>query len=266
MKELFKGPVEVITPCFCVGADQSKAEIRAPSIRGELRWWFRALGGTREQEGSLFGSVDPARASKVIVRVTDLKLKNNKGLKSVTTKQQFFISDRPKLNQDTVMIGDGSTFTLQILLKSSDSSESLLNLAVRCFLTFGSLGLRSNRGLGAIQKIALSKNEFEDLVVELSRRNIDIYSFEPETTAYGALAQLEANIKGFRKEQKIEKNTANAMGFVQGNKRHASCLRVRPVKIAQYQFIPVMRYSESHLGAGIKSLRSELKLHLEKVN
>ena len=47
--------VELITPCFCAGADQTTAEIRAPSIRGELRWWFRVLGGTPEQERAVFG-------------------------------------------------------------------------------------------------------------------------------------------------------------------------------------------------------------------
>ncbi|TAE90912.1 MAG: type III-B CRISPR module RAMP protein Cmr1 [Verrucomicrobia bacterium] len=37
--------LEIITPCFCAGADQGIAEIRAASIRGQLRWWFRVLGG-----------------------------------------------------------------------------------------------------------------------------------------------------------------------------------------------------------------------------
>lgn len=57
--------LELITPCFCGGAEPEKqAEIRAPSIRGQLRWWFRTLGGFKslapmpvhEQEAMVFGS------------------------------------------------------------------------------------------------------------------------------------------------------------------------------------------------------------------
>ena len=48
---------EIITPCFCAGANPAEAEIRAPSIRGQLRWWFRVLGGSAAEEASVFGSV-----------------------------------------------------------------------------------------------------------------------------------------------------------------------------------------------------------------
>src|SRR5438067_1221906 len=80
--------LELITPCFCGGAEPEKqAEIRAPSIRGQLRWWFRTLGGfkslaqnktVQEQEAMIFGSTagDEARAGKLILRV------NGRGLVS----------------------------------------------------------------------------------------------------------------------------------------------------------------------------------------
>ncbi|HYK85247.1 MAG TPA: type III-B CRISPR module RAMP protein Cmr1, partial [Ktedonobacteraceae bacterium] len=37
--------VETITPLFLAGADQNTAELRAPSFRGAMRYWFRALVG-----------------------------------------------------------------------------------------------------------------------------------------------------------------------------------------------------------------------------
>ena len=37
--------VEVVTPMFLSGADQQKVEIRAASIKGQLRWWWRAMNG-----------------------------------------------------------------------------------------------------------------------------------------------------------------------------------------------------------------------------
>src|SRR5690606_30327286 len=66
--------LEFIMPCFCAGADQAKAEIRAPSIRGQLRWWFRALAGTRDEENQVFGGVHGGTtASAVIIRARILK-------------------------------------------------------------------------------------------------------------------------------------------------------------------------------------------------
>jgi CRISPR type III-B/RAMP module RAMP protein Cmr1 len=42
MKQLaFK--MQVVTPLFLSGADQHVAELRPPSIRGALRFWFRAM-------------------------------------------------------------------------------------------------------------------------------------------------------------------------------------------------------------------------------
>lgn len=60
--------LKFITPCFCAGADQKNAEIRVPSIRGQLRWWYRACGASREDEAKLFGSTDTGR-SPVRIRV-----------------------------------------------------------------------------------------------------------------------------------------------------------------------------------------------------
>jgi CRISPR type III-B/RAMP module RAMP protein Cmr1 len=63
-RETFR--VEVITPCFLAGA-KGVTEWRSASIRGQLRWWFRAVGGARwpddlvrvrREEERLFGSTD----------------------------------------------------------------------------------------------------------------------------------------------------------------------------------------------------------------
>lgn len=66
--------LEFITPCFCAGANQAVAEIRVPSIRGELRWWFRALGGNRRDEARLFGSAahDTGVSSCIRLVISDI--------------------------------------------------------------------------------------------------------------------------------------------------------------------------------------------------
>ena len=73
--------LEAVTPIFMRGADQTKAEIRAPSIKGLMRWWFRALAGSyfgddisglRKAEEFVFGST--GRRSRIIIEVDSPKL------------------------------------------------------------------------------------------------------------------------------------------------------------------------------------------------
>lgn len=79
MREI-EATFRVVTPMFISGADQSKAELRLPSIKGALRFWWRALawerlgdlGSIRAEEARLFGSTDTGQAA-VLMR---LKSKN----------------------------------------------------------------------------------------------------------------------------------------------------------------------------------------------
>ncbi|MDK2982628.1 MAG: CRISPR-associated protein Cmr1 [Thermococcaceae archaeon] len=68
--------LEAITPIFMRGANQNRAEIRAPSIKGVMRWWFRALAGNyfgsdivglRKAEEYVFGSTNQRNRVEVHV-------------------------------------------------------------------------------------------------------------------------------------------------------------------------------------------------------
>lgn len=77
--------VETITPLFLAGADQNTAELRAPSFRGAMRYWFRALVGGMvgtdprgleeviKAESSVFGATD--QGSSVRVKVSEASRK-----------------------------------------------------------------------------------------------------------------------------------------------------------------------------------------------
>ena len=67
----------VVTPLFCAGADPNRAELRLPSFKGALRFWWRALAwsrcggdleGIRRQEDALFGSASGGQ-SRLIMRL-----------------------------------------------------------------------------------------------------------------------------------------------------------------------------------------------------
>ena len=66
--------LRTLTPLFLAGADQTSAELRAPTFRGLMRYWYRALIGGMvgteatglkqviEAESLLFGATDTASA------------------------------------------------------------------------------------------------------------------------------------------------------------------------------------------------------------
>jgi CRISPR-associated protein Cmr1 len=71
--------LRTLTPLFLAGADQTKAELRAPTFRGLMRYWLRALVGGLEGtdkhgleqviecETSVFGATDTGSAVSINV-------------------------------------------------------------------------------------------------------------------------------------------------------------------------------------------------------
>ena len=66
----------VVTPLFCAGADSKTPEVRLPSFKGVLRYWWRALAWSRcrgdlevvrREEDRLFGSAGGGQ-SRVLMR------------------------------------------------------------------------------------------------------------------------------------------------------------------------------------------------------
>jgi|Deesub1362A_J573_1020465.scaffolds.fasta_scaffold05271_2 CRISPR-associated protein Cmr1 len=100
---------EAITPIFMGGADQSRAEIRASSIKGLMRWWFRALAGSyfgddveglRKAEEYVFGST--GRKSGVIVEISDIKGTKHRLINKVTKDKRGKI--KPILNEKSMIL------------------------------------------------------------------------------------------------------------------------------------------------------------------
>lgn len=171
--------IDIITPCFCSGAEPEKAaEIRAPSIRGQLRWWFRVLGGfkslaqmsLREQEALVFGSTagDDGNAGKLAVRVLaqDLKLAVKDGQElghrnfSDAAYLTFPIQSREKGGQKTEHKARGvilsGTFTMDFLFRGSIALAADLRALAVIFSELGSLGFRGRRAMGALALSTLS--------------------------------------------------------------------------------------------------------------
>jgi hypothetical protein len=146
--------IEFITPLFSRGAYDDVPEIRPASIRGQLHWWFRALGGSHADEKVIFGGVHGgATASKLVVRVADLPQRPNPPVFPPTLPHKPAGSDpRNGPNAPRCAFPPGARFTLLVAERLGGLSEDhrkLADRATKAWLLAGSLGLRTTRGGGS---------------------------------------------------------------------------------------------------------------------
>ncbi len=169
----------VVTPLFLGGADPENKEelsIRVPSIKGALRFWYRAialkrlgsLGKVREEEAQLFGSTKTGQ-SLFLTRVEDAKLETIKKEKRVSGGTAYLGYGVVKWNTNARAplttrphIKPGSSFKLSLRFRPrKDIKQDYINdlkLAVKALGLFGGLGARSRRGLGSLGLMSLKEN------------------------------------------------------------------------------------------------------------
>jgi len=163
----YRFAIEAVTPLFLGGAKQSQAELRAPSIKGALRFWFRAMMGedllkerssaTEDKESRLFGSTN--HKSAVVLRVGNLtgsqqNLANlgqelgylGYGALAYEKDTKSFKATRPCYEPQTEF-----ALTAEVSDDRSLRLDFLRSLWLLCNL--GGLGSRSRRGFGSLQVI-----------------------------------------------------------------------------------------------------------------
>lgn len=155
MKTIWKSDIELLSPLFCRGAYSDVPEIRPPSIRGMVRWWFRQLGGTPDEEKELFGGLnqfgDKSRgkvaASQVIFRVVA------SNLKIATPKPATLPHKAGAASAPQSAFLENGFFRLEVVSRFaalSDATENRLRNALDVWTLLGALGLRGNRGGGSL--------------------------------------------------------------------------------------------------------------------
>lgn len=177
---------EVLTPMFLAGAEQNgAAELRAPSVRGMLRYWYRALLGGRgytgvalaREEAKVFGSAGMgdveacASAVDVVVRANEVRPRQaataaqswKKGVKYLW----HFTTATPN---NRGLLDTGSTFQVALVAprppsrgaveggKALSQQEALQRAGAAFWLLthFGGLGTRSRRGAGSFRVRAIA--------------------------------------------------------------------------------------------------------------
>ena len=145
--------LEFITPLFSRGAYEDRPEVRPASIRGQLHWWFRALGGNSADEKAIFGGVHGgAAASKVVVRVQHEPLRGE-WIPTLPHKPAGRTpQDGP--NAPRIALPSGFSVNLHILSRLGGLDkrlQSALNRTLETWLLLGTLGLRSTRAAGSFR-------------------------------------------------------------------------------------------------------------------
>ena len=162
--------LEFLMPCLCAGADPKTAELRPSAVRGQLRWWFRALGGSFDEESRVFGRIgkqEETLGSAVVVRTRILgkpPVWNPPVFKPIDPEAYVWHfarasgrTDDDKANnlpgprwQPEGAFAPGTKWELRIVVRRplDAALQAKFDEALTCFLSLGALGLRATRGLG----------------------------------------------------------------------------------------------------------------------
>ncbi len=134
--------IEVITPMFLGGADKNSAELRAASMKGAMRFWWRAINGhlplqkLKDDEARIFGDAgNKYGKSKVQIRIRKNLLYNGRSSSNPVPHKNFRF---PCFNP-------GETFALSIL-----GNKDVFDL-IALVSVLGGLGKRSRRGFGCFR-------------------------------------------------------------------------------------------------------------------
>ena len=188
--------LKVITPLFLSGADQAKAELRPPSIRGALRFWFRAMMGgvvggdwrkVKQLETEVFGSTEQASRFAVAVSYSSTELHVFDPTHQIRheTRDGIIYLSFPRLKWDRKAgkqqwikphIEPNSTFTIELkLFDDSPHIKQILTSCVWLFLHFGGLGTRNRRGFGSLRSLSSPSGSNLNFQSPLNPRQLACY-------------------------------------------------------------------------------------------
>ncbi|RMD74969.1 MAG: hypothetical protein D6820_15615 [Lentisphaerae bacterium] len=141
--------IELLTPCFCHGANRRHPELRVPSIRGQIRQW-RCLRGGREASAMPLCWGDIKKDGQPLASKVSLELSHSSF--SHHRKEPLLPHRPPKKEVLSEAIPSGVTLTLTIrrLVGCTDEIWQTAIRDVETWLLFGCLGQRANRAAGSV--------------------------------------------------------------------------------------------------------------------
>lgn len=160
---------EVLTPMVIGGAGEETTEIRVPSVKGMLRYWWRVMQAysgitdinlLRDKEGMLFGCIgEKGKALKSNVSVRSFLQEEPK----IDQNVNFFRYARGKKSSNKAGLDKGTRFIIQFIINdlpySTESNKNLSSIDIakevqnsfETLALLGGLGRRTRRGFGVFK-------------------------------------------------------------------------------------------------------------------
>ncbi len=225
MPEVIKAEYRIVTPMFIGDANQQATGISPASVKGALRFWWRALNwgrirseansdeaalkGLHKQEGYIFGSsaekstgqsqfLIRIRANKDLDKGAKLTDKPKPGVQYLLGQGLYHFRENYK--REAIQSG---SFIVECVLRPSSKAklykkqlaESLLALGL-----LGGLGSRSRKGLGSVAIQSISDDSFKvPTSVKELKEVINQWrqaAPSPPFTAFSALSRVDISITG----------------------------------------------------------------------
>jgi len=162
-----KYELEVISPLIMKGAE--KYELRAPSLKGVMRFWFRAMMGCLvsdtkalyEIESSIFGGQD--KKSDVTIKIENQNLTIVKDLQFYKKYPYLLFAYREKQKELENCIKENSSFTVSVYTKDK-VQQDIVKAAFELISLFGGFGERTRRGFGSVMLKGFTIDDENDFV------------------------------------------------------------------------------------------------------
>lgn len=156
----------IITPLFMGSANPQQAELRTPSFKGGLRFWWRAINGNlssekmREKEAELFGSSDEnIGKSHLILRIPAKRMRTGRDSPVPHRK-----GNQNKTYFESPSIKKGQSFEFLLTSIGNETEHKEYQAIFELVLQLGGFGKRSRRGFGSIEIIKKDGGEYNSPV------------------------------------------------------------------------------------------------------
>jgi len=160
---------KTITPLLLAGADGRTLELRPPSIKGMMRFWWRAVNGhlsledLKKQESDLFGtSNEKVGKSNIRIRIQSEELKKI---------DYFLLPHRNAAHVNPISPDQNISITL-----SSYSNIQVYSDILNLCLILGGFGKRSRRGFGSLEpeNVNIEIEDIFELMTRIGSKNYSI--------------------------------------------------------------------------------------------
>jgi CRISPR/Cas system CMR-associated protein Cmr1 (group 7 of RAMP superfamily) len=249
----WKNDIEVLTPLFNRGAYQDTPELRVPSIRGMVRWWFRALGGTTDEEKEAFGGMkkfgrklaNEVMASQLVFRVSQVRAQR------AVPNPPTLLHD-PRKPSPQAAFAPGARFHLEVFTRFGDLSTELerkVENALEVWLILGALGLRANRSGGNVWPVNDAPTTPTELRARLSELGCRWPVMLAGTEVGSTLDQLRAAATD------TVNGKAWVFGYAKGRDRQASALKFKIVRLEGRLRLLITAHEQRVLDEARRALR-----------